>query len=222
MSIGRGGPKRPWKKRGGLPVRPLRWISGATETADPTVSQCVFTQTPVFCHPSEGDTALEIVQGKSDLTFADRQVSTVTRVVGQLSFAYSQIFTSSAPSFQIPYIRAALVTVDSDVNEGTWVPPDLWNRADLQEVSFMWMRQGSFSQNTYPMYRFLTVDPGGPEDSIIESRMDWDVDCTINRQIGRDGSLFLLFQSHFSGPVSVNLDAPLVGLCQNLRVLMKI
>lgn len=220
--IGGGGRRHKWR-RTGVPIRPLKWISGASETNSQLGDPCVVTVNPVPCFDGENSlpTAHEIVAGRSDLIEMDRQESTMVRIVGQISLDYTQIFKNATPSFQIPHVRLALVSNEGDVSPATWIPPDLWTRNDLEEVPFMWLHQTNFAKG-FALFSVgnIVVAPG--YDSYIQLRDVIDVDCRINRKIGRDGSIFLIASAHYSGPLGADpLNAPFVGMVQNLRILSK-
>jgi len=220
--IGGGGRRHKWR-RGGVPIRPLKWISGASETDPEAGDVCRVKSNPIACQDGEGGvpSAHEIVAGRSDLVEMDRSESTMVRIVGQISLDYSQIFDSGAPSFQIPYVRLGLVSNEGDVAPANWTPPDLWDRADLEDVPFMWLHQTNFASG-FAIFQVGTLElAGGSMNSIVQLRDNIDVDCRINRKIGRDGSIFLIAQTHYSGPVGTNLNAPLVSMVQNLRILSK-
>jgi len=219
--IGGGGRRHKWR-RGGVPVRPLKWISGASETDPEAADPCRVKISPVACFDGDGGvpSAHEIVAGRSDLIEMDRNESTMVRIVGQISLDYSQIFYNQLPSFQIPFVRLALVANEGDVSPATWVPPDLWSRADLEEVPFMWLHQSNFAKG-FAITAFGTLNLGPDLNSVIQLRDEIDVDCRINRKIGRDGSIFLVAQTHYTGPVGLGVNAPLVAMIQNLRILSK-
>lgn len=211
-----GGGNRRHRRPFGLPLRPTRWISGA----DIVVENCVVQQHGLFdptnlCQPR----AVELVQGTTDLEVIDRQEVTVTRVVGQIDVRYSQFFNSGNPSYTIPVVRFGLVTVDSDLNVGTWVPPDLFDDASLEEVNFMWLYQSWMDSGQLVWSPPLTGVPGS--DHILQAGLHIDVDCGVNRKIGRDGHLMLVGQVAFDSTPRVDDGIPIVGFTKFLRVLMK-
>lgn len=214
-----GGGNRRHRKPFGLPLRPTRWISGADFTVEPCIvkSHALFDPTSL-CQPR----AVELVQGSTDLEVIDRQEVTVTRVVGQIDVRYSQLVDTASPSYQLPCVRFGMCTVDSDIAIGSWTAPDLFDDATLEEVNWMWLNQLFIGAGGQIAWSPELSIPGGGFNRILEAHGHIDVDCGVNRKIGRDGHLMLVGQVNFQGPpVESGANIPLVTYVEFLRVLMK-
>lgn len=201
--------------------RPVRWFSSIVTG---TENICVITPHKLWCAASEGPTSFELIQGTSDFDVLDKQEVTITRVVGDISVRYSQFMNLELPAFAIPCVRMGILSLEGELDAGAFVPPDLFDAADVEETSFMWLWQ------TY-MERTLTWSPEIPGVAIpgrivqLSSSSETHVDINVNRKIGRAGHLLLIAQMKFDGdPGSMEPTNPLQPFCsftQFLRVLVK-
>lgn len=209
-----GGGNRRHRRPFGLPKAPVRWFSSISPLNE---NPCLVNLHTLHCSFNEGPTAFELIQGTSDFDVLDKQEVTIERVVGNLDVRYSQLYNYAAPSFQIPCVRLGLLTVEGDLDVGTYVPPDLFDPADVEETSFMWLYQSYCSSTVTP----VPLDTGDGFSHILLSNMHVDVDVGVRRKIGRAGHLLLIAQAKYDLPPATGAGVPLVTMVNFLRVLVK-
>lgn len=215
-----GGNKRRRRAIGvGGAIRPVRWFS-AIDTTNVDVDPCVVTTHRIHCNSSEGTTAYELIQGTSDFDVLDKQEVTITRVVGNIDVRFSQLVDAQLPQLTIPCIRMGILTVEGELSTGAYVPPDLFDAADVEETSFMWLYQCYMDRLDWSP-NLAEADP--VLDYAVSSYAHLDIDIGVQRKIGRAGHVMLIVQQHFDIPPvpAANLNAPFASFVSFLRVLVK-
>lgn len=225
--------RRSFHRRG--PRRPVRWIYGGSETMKatsqpdpPFVDECAIRGEVLVCNPDEGVTGYELVNGETDLEYADKAESTICRVVGDVVFraGFQQLSmldfdnVLSVP----PMWRIGLIMMRNlKVQEAQIQAPDIWERDANQDADWMYRAQHDFAEGGN-VYVAANSGGGGDDHTLIESCVRTHLDVRVNRKCGREDSLILVAQMGWFNPFDITIPEqakPRVIMFQDLRVLVK-
>jgi len=157
----------------------------------------------VFCGPQ---TPRELLVGELDLDWLDRNESTVTRLVGTVSFMEN---ANSDGSFPVPTVVrfGILCTEDTD---RLYQTIDLFDGESLEQFEWMWLQQLSFN----------TTSINFAASNIYQRTESKDIplDVRTRRKLGHKDSVVMYAQKRRVLPGSLNAaDSSYVVYSHQLR-----
>lgn len=208
------------KHRRGIPVRPIHWVSSNRPDIGPGEFACNCDVNTILCQPK----AFELVDSAVDMQSNESSSSTVTRVVGSVNVAYEALqLVDTVPTFPSVIVRLALLAVEYVDDIGTFATPDLFSNSDDENASWMWRTQRQFGSGTdSSTWSPEVLSANGPR-YFLNDIHTFQVDCHINRKLGKEGSLLLVAQRKYPFGTFVAVDESTVAVLVtwDLRTLMK-
>jgi len=172
---GRGGPG--WRRRPPLPKRPVRWIDANSNTSG--AEECEVTPSQVTCTPAG---PRELVAGRIDLEYSDRNEATLVRLVGNIDIGWLSLIDGGG-NWALPLFRLGILLVEEQEAGGS-PTLNLFDTDTLERYEWLWLHQ--------ELGKPIVVPFGATNQ--IRGTVHIPVDLRVKRKAGRRDLLVLYRQ----------------------------
>lgn len=175
--------------------RPTRWIDGLSTPAGDNVG--IETFAPLLPRPGTASPPFfswtELLNGDSDLEYADKSEVTIERVVGDISVLSTQFFLefSEATMGAIRFnVRMGMLVVKEVEDLTTWVAPDMWDDEAIESAEWMWLKLFHMQP------QFITSDHAdfGGNAVRFDCAESMHMDVHVRRKLGKRDHLVMVAQ----------------------------